>query len=81
MKPKLIFRWLTRLYAVVAMLAVAVALTVIFESIGLTWFHATNRAYRLLSIFFLLGLPSTLFVATVVAFVSRAALNWMKRNA
>jgi hypothetical protein len=76
-----IFRWLTKLYAVAAMLAVAVAVSLILESVGLPWFHATNRAYQLLAIFLLLGLPSTILVGTIIAFVSRAALNWMKRNA
>jgi hypothetical protein len=59
---------------------VAVALTINLESTGLTLL-TTNRGYRLLSVFLLLGLSSILFVATLLAVFSRAALNWMKRNA
>ena len=81
MQLRNIFSWLTKLYAVVAAFAVAVAVSLILESVGVPWLQTSSRAYRLLVIFFLLGLPFTLFVGTLIASLSRAVLDWMKRNA
>lgn len=76
-----IFRSLVRPYAVLGLLAVAMAVTLVLEALGITILSTSNRAYRLVSMFFLIGLPSTIFVVTLVAFLSKAAADWMKRNA
>ena len=76
-----IFRSLVRPYAVLGLLTVAVAVTLVLEALGITILNTSNRAYRLLSMFFLFGLPLTIFIVTLVAFLSKAAVDWMKRNA
>ena len=75
-----ILRNLTRLYAMVAMLVVAFAMTLVLESLGIFRIYVSQRAYRLAGIFFLIGLPSVILVVTMIAFVSKAAIDWVKRN-
>ena len=76
-----IFQSLVRPYALLGLLTVAVAVTLVLEALGIAILNTSNRAYRLLSIFFLIGWPSTIFVVTLIAFLSKAAVDWMKRNA
>ena len=75
-----ILRILTRLYAMVAMLVTAFAMTLVLESLGIFRIYVSQRAYRLAGIFFLIGLPSVILVVTMIAFVSKAAIDWVKRN-
>jgi hypothetical protein len=64
----------------VAMLVVAFAMTLVLESLGILRNYESQRAYRLASIFFLIGLPSAILVVTMIAFLSKAAIDWVKRN-
>jgi hypothetical protein len=64
----------------VAMLAIAFAMTLVLEALGIFRIYVSQRAYRLAGIFFLIGLPSTILVVTMIAFLSKAAVDWAKRN-
>jgi len=64
----------------VAMLVVAFAMTLVLESLGIFRIYVSQRAYRLAGIFFLIGLPSVILAVTVIAFLSKAAIDWVKRN-